>query len=205
MALCDVSEAPTSAPRSVKLETQRGRRSFDQSSQGFVSRNLVSMSIRLRPATIEDSPILKTWDFDADVGSSGGEDDNYDWDYELPRLVSWREFLIAEVDSCPIGMDVLIDALREESHYWGEDAPEDSWALDIWIGSEIHRSKGFGTQMMKKSLTRCFETHSASCVLIDPLQSNKRAIEFYRRLGFIDVGPRRFGNDDCLVMSIGNS
>jgi aminoglycoside 6'-N-acetyltransferase len=142
------------------------------------------------------------WDLDDVVGDSGGEDDNYDWDYQLSRSVSWREFLIAEVDGFPIGAVVLIDTLDEESHYWGEDSPEDSWAIDIWIGSAGYRSRGFGTEMMKQALARCFEVHGASQVLIDPLQSNIRAIAFYRRLGFQDVGPKRFGEDDCLVMSI---
>jgi len=142
------------------------------------------------------------WDLDDAVGYSGGEDDNYDWDYELTRSVSWREFLVAELDGRLIGMVVLIDVRHEESHYWGEEAPTDSWAIDIWIGSAEHRSKGFGTEMMRQALARCFDVHGANRVLIDPLQSNSRAIAFYRRLGFQDEGPRRFGNDDCLVMRL---
>lgn len=160
------------------------------------------MAVTLRPAISDDSLILKIWDLDEAVGDSGGEDDTYDWDYELPRVVSWREFLIAEMDGHPIGALVLINILDEESHYWGKDSPDNSWAIDIWIGSVDYRSRGFGTEMMKQALARCFDVHGASQVLIDPLQSNSRAIAFYRRLGFQDVGPKRFGDDDCLVMSI---
>ena len=97
------------------------------------------MSVIFRAATIDDSYLLKNWDLDEAVGYSGGDDDSYDWDYELPRNVDWREFLIAEVDAVPIGMIVLIDALREESHYWGQDVPTDSWAIDIWIGDQEGR------------------------------------------------------------------
>jgi aminoglycoside 6'-N-acetyltransferase len=160
------------------------------------------MSVILRAATIDDSYLLKNWDLDEAVEYWGGDDDSYDWDYELPRNVDWREFLIAEVDAVPIGMIVLIDALREESHYWGQDVPADSWAIDIWIGDQEHRSKGYGALMMQQALQRCFVNHGASLVLIDPLQSNHRAIKFYRRVGFTDVGPRQFENDDCLVMSM---
>jgi aminoglycoside 6'-N-acetyltransferase len=160
------------------------------------------MSVILRAATIDDSYLLKNWDLDEAVEYSGGDDDSYDWDYELPRNVDWREFLIAEVDAVPIGMIVLIDALREESHYWGQDVPADSWAIDIWIGDQEHRSKGYGALMMQQALQRCFVNHGASLVLIDPLQSNHRAIKFYRRVGFTDVGPRQFENDACLVMSM---
>jgi len=160
------------------------------------------MEVILRAATLDDAPLIKIWDLDDAVGYSGGDDDNHDWDYELSRSVRWREFLIAEVDSVPIGMVVIIDALQEESHYWGEEVPPDAWAIDIWIGDQANRSRGHGTKMMKQALNRCFTERGASVVMVDPLQSNRRAIAFYRRLGFKDVGPRRFGNDDCLVMSM---
>jgi aminoglycoside 6'-N-acetyltransferase len=162
----------------------------------------IFVSVSLRKATFHDSSVLKAWDLDDAVGASGGADDNYDWDFELPRLTSWREFLIAEVNAEPIGMVVLIDTLREERHYWADEAPTDSWAIDIWIGNEENRSRGFGTKMMRQALARCFNEHRASCVLVDPLETNVRAIAFYRRLGFREVGPRRFGEDQCLVMSM---
>lgn len=158
------------------------------------------MSPLLRAATIDDASLLRRWDTDDAVGYSGGEDDGYDWDHELPREVPWRDFLIAEVDSRRIGMVVLIDALEEESHYWGHDVPSGAWAIDIWIGDAADRSRGHGSAMMRQALERCFLAHGATEVLIDPLASNHRAISFYRRLGFVEVGPRRFGDDDCLVM-----
>ena len=40
---------------------------------------------------------------------------------------------------------------------------------------------------------------TVTAVLIDPLASNTRARAFYERLGFVAVGPRRFGTDDCVV------
>ena len=159
------------------------------------------MGVVLRAATIDDVSLLEKWDEDEEAASWGGDDDNYDWDYELPRSVEWREFLIAEVDSVPVGMVVIIDALQEESHYWGDDAPQNSWAIDIWIGESEYRSKGHGTKMMEEAFTLCFVKHGAHSIVIDPLQSNTRAIAFYRRLGFKEVGPRQFGDDECLVMS----
>jgi aminoglycoside 6'-N-acetyltransferase len=56
--------------------------------------------------------------------------------------------------------------------------------------------------MMEEAFKLCFVKHGASSIVIDPLQSNQRAIAFYRRLGFTEVGPRRFGDDDCLVLSM---
>ena len=42
-----------------------------------------------------------------------------------------------------------------------------------------------------------------TAVLIDPLESNVRARRFYERIGFEQVGPRRFGEDDCMVYRLG--
>jgi aminoglycoside 6'-N-acetyltransferase len=161
------------------------------------------MGLTLRRAMPLDAATLRTWDSDPDVGSSGGDDDSYDWDHELSRDVEWREFLVAEEHGRPVGMVVLIDAACEESHYWGDDVEPGAWAIDIWIGAPGDRSRGLGTAMMQQALRRCFDQHAATVVLIDPLESNRRAIRFYERLGFDVVGPRRFGSDDCLVMRIG--
>jgi len=35
-----------------------------------------------------------------------------------------------------------------------------------------------------------------------PLASNRRAIDFYRRLGYVTVDRRTFGEDDCLVLKL---
>jgi aminoglycoside 6'-N-acetyltransferase len=151
----------------------------------------------LRAATPVDAELLRAWDDDPDVIASGVDDD-WGWENELPRVVPWREMLIAEVDGRPVGFVQLIDAAEEESHYWG-DAEPGAWAIDIWIGAAEHRNRGSGSEMMRQSLHRCFALHGADVVLIDPLASNTRAHRFYERLGFRAVGERRFGDDLCLV------
>jgi aminoglycoside 6'-N-acetyltransferase len=106
--------------------------------------------------------------------------------------------LIAELDGRPIGAMQIIDPHLEATHYWGEIAPN-LRAIDIWIGSPADRGKGYGSEMMQLALERCFEDERVTAIVIDPLASNERAIEFYRRVGFKAVGRRRFGDDDCLV------
>jgi aminoglycoside 6'-N-acetyltransferase len=156
----------------------------------------------LRRAVTADVPLLERWDEDPDVADSGGDDDNFDWGFEVPREVDWREILVAEADGEAVGVVVLIDAAREETHYWGDSVEPGAWAIDIWIGEERDRSRGIGRQMMEGALARCFGPHGAPVVLIDPLTTNVRAIRFYERMGFSHVGPRRFGEDDCSVMQI---
>lgn len=145
----------------------------------------------------DDVPLLERWDEDPDVAASGGESDWYDWDVELAKDAPWREFLIAEEAGRPVGFVQLIDAHLEESHYWGEIAP-DTWAIDIWIGAPGDRGRGLGTEMMRQALDRCFD-HGAIEVVIDPLASNVNAIRFYERLGFEFVEERWFDDDHCHV------
>ena len=63
--------------------------------------------------------------------------------------------MIAELDGRPIGFVQIIDPAREESHYWG-DAPGGLRAIDIWVGEADDLGKGYGTEIMKLALVRCF-------------------------------------------------
>jgi aminoglycoside 6'-N-acetyltransferase len=113
-------------------------------------------------------------------------------------VVDWRELLIAEDAGRPVGMLQIIDPRIEESHYWGDAAP-DQRAIDIWIGQERDLGRGYGTAMMRLALARCFAEPAVTAVLIDPLAANVRAHRFYERLGFSSIDRRLFGEDDCLV------
>lgn len=155
------------------------------------------MSIVLRDATLDDLAHLRRWDEDDAVFGSDPESD-WEWEKELPRTPDWREQLIAELDGRPIGFLQIIDPAREDSHYWGDVAPN-LRAIDIWIGEADCRGKGHGTQMMRLALGRCFADPRVTAVLIDPLASNVRAHRFYERLGFRFVERRHFGGDDCFV------
>jgi aminoglycoside 6'-N-acetyltransferase len=154
--------------------------------------------MRLRAARPSDLDLLRSWDAKPHVIAATGDDGSFDWEAELPRQPEWRELLIAEAEGRPIGVLQIIDPAEEETHYWGEVAP-DLRAIDIWIGEEADLGRGYGTAMMRLALERCFAEASVSAVLIDPLASNERAHRFYERLGFERIERRRFGPDDCYV------
>jgi aminoglycoside 6'-N-acetyltransferase len=154
--------------------------------------------LKLRPATIADLPLLQGWDKQPHVKASTGDDDFFDWERELPRRVGWRELLIAETGRRPVGFIQIIDPAEEETHYWG-DADPNLRAIDIWIGEAAELGRGYGTQIMRLALDRCFSDPAVTAVLIDPLLSNIRARRFYERFGFRALGQRRFGTDDCMV------
>ena len=161
------------------------------------------MNLRLRPATLDDVDLLRRWDEQSHVIASDPNDD-WQWETELAREPDWREQLIAEVDGRPLAFVQIMDAAREETHYWG-DVRENARAIDIWIGEADDLGKGYGTQIMRLALARCFADPSVTAVLIDPLASNTRAHRFYERLGFEFIENRRFGSDECCVYRLARS
>jgi aminoglycoside 6'-N-acetyltransferase len=154
--------------------------------------------MRLRPAKPSDLALLRYWNTKPHVVAATGGDANWDWEAELAHVPEGRELLIAEVDGRPLGFIQIMDPARDETHYWGEAEPG-LRAIDIWIGEEADLGRGFGREMMRLALDRCFAEQSVEAVLLDPLASNTRAHRFYERLGFEAVDRRMFGTDDCLV------
>ena len=161
--------------------------------------------IILRPALQSDAPILERWDRQPHVISATTDnpaaekalDDAY-WPGELAAQDEHNDYLIAELCGQPIGAMQIIDPQLESTQYWGEIQPN-LRAIDIWIGEPDCLGKGYGETMMRLAFRRCFGDPRVSAIVIDPLASNVRAHKFYRRLGFTPVGPRKFGDDDCLV------
>lgn len=161
------------------------------------------MAITLRTATMADLNLLKGWDEKPHVIESDPNDD-WQWESELDRQVSWRDQLIAEVDGVPIGFVQILDPAEEESHYWGS-VPAHLRTIDIWIGEEAYLNKGHGTEIMKLAIERCFAPPEVTAILIDPLVSNTRSHRFYQRLGFAPIERRSFGADECLVHRLDRS
>lgn len=160
-------------------------------------------NLHFRSATPEDVLLLRHWDEQPHVKASDPNDD-WQWETEVLKKVSWREQLIAEANGVPIGYVEIIDPALEESHYWG-NIESNLRAIDIWIGEADYLGKGYGTQMMRSAMARCFANDEVTAIIIDPLQSNTRAIQFYQRLGFEFVEYRRFDLDDCAIHRISRS
>jgi aminoglycoside 6'-N-acetyltransferase len=156
--------------------------------------------ITLRPATLDDLELLLYWDTKQHVIDSD-PDDEWEWEIELGRNPPWREQLVAEMQGEPIGFIQIIDPYAEETHYWGE-VEQDKRAIDIWIGEARNLNKGYGTQMMKLAIERCFSNQKVKGVLIDPLETNTRAHRFYERLGFEFIEERSFDGTDCYVYEL---
>ncbi|UZR99484.1 GNAT family N-acetyltransferase [Chondrinema litorale] len=156
-----------------------------------------SATIRLRAANMNDLELLNHWDRQQHVIDADPNDD-WEWETELQRNPPWREQLIAELNGKPIGFVQIIDPEKEDSYYWGNVAPNQR-AIDIWIGEKENLGKGYGTEMMRQAIAKCFENPSVTAILIDPLESNARAIRFYEKIGFKFLEHRTFDEDKCAV------
>ena len=159
--------------------------------------------LTMRPATLDDVPILREWDSRPHIIAIMGDDDLSDWESELACATQWQEppwkwDFIAEVDNKPIDMVQIIDPHRETDHYWG-DVAENLRAIDIWIGEVEYLGQGHGSVMMATALEFCYSDPDVTGVLIDPLASNARARKFYEQMGFEFVEYRTFGTDYCAV------
>jgi aminoglycoside 6'-N-acetyltransferase len=160
-------------------------------------------TVTLRSATKLDVPILKKWDEQPHV-QSNVPDDYWAWEEELGVEEPWREQLIAQLENRPIGFIQIIDPHDEITQYWGT-IDKGFRAIDIWIGEPDCLNKGYGSQMMKLAIDRCFSHKTCHTILIDPLVANTAAHRFYKRLGFEFVEQRRFDDEDCLVFKLTKS
>ncbi|MEO1250816.1 MAG: GNAT family N-acetyltransferase [Pseudomonadota bacterium] len=158
------------------------------------------MPISVRRATLADAPLLKEWRLRPHVATAFGNEAPPNWAEELQIKADWHDPVIAEDDGRPIGYVEIIDPAREEGHYWGA-VEENLRALDIFVADEADLGKGYGAEMMRLALARCFNEPRVKAVIIDPLASNTRAIRFYERLGFAHEAPRRFDDgNECAIM-----
>lgn len=156
--------------------------------------------ITLRPASIQDLELLQYWDTKQHVIDCD-PDDEWNWQLELNRNPEWREQWVAEYNEEPIGFLQIIDPYNEETQYWGK-VDKNKRAIDIWIGEERNLSRGYGTEMMKLAIQKCFSNPDITGILVDPLKTNYKAHKFYKKLGFEFVEERIFNGISCYVYEL---
>lgn len=153
----------------------------------------------MRQATINDLSLLLYWDQKEHMMACDPDDD-WNWAKELQKNPFWREQLVADLEDRPIGFVQIIDPHYEESAFWGA-VSKNLRAIDIWIGEETDLNRGYGTQIMRLAIEKCFKEPSTK-ILIDPLKTNIKAHRFYERLGFKFLEERKFYDDVCFVYKL---
>jgi len=168
------------------------------------------MTITLRDACANDVELLRYWDEQPHVKASDPDGD-WQWEVELAREYAWREQLVAELNKKPIGFVQIIDPVLEVEHYWGDylqkyeplnNIANKLRAIDIWIGEKDCLNCGYGTEMMRHAIARCFSDARITAILIDPLADNVQAQRFYQRFGFCFTTFHTFNGDYCKVFRL---
>lgn len=100
--------------------------------------------------------------------------------------------------------------IPEEIFYKIVNKNEKIVAIDLFIGEDDFRDKGFGTKIVKLIIAHIFEDINVKSILIDPKITNYRAIKCYKKCGFEEsvIIPNREEKDgikyDNLIMKIDN-
>ncbi|HSL42023.1 MAG TPA: GNAT family N-acetyltransferase [Anaerolineales bacterium] len=100
-------------------------------------------------------------------------------------------FLIAEAESIPIGYAHLVLDSRDES-IRGEKPLE----LRRIYATQQYIGKGVGRELMNAALLEG-KRRGCNCIWLGVWEKNQRAIDFYKKCGFREVGTHEFvlGND----------
>jgi len=164
-----------------------------------MNRKIQIKRLSYKLADLSDLDTLRYWDTLPHVIAAS--DDDWGWEITLLERPIWREQWMVLLDEDPLGFIQIIDPAEEKTHYWGAIGPNYR-AIDIWIGPPEFLGQGYGTQMMRWALDRCFADPNVHTVLIDPLATNVKAQRFYKKIGFLFFENRIFDGDDCCVFQL---
>ena len=75
-----------------------------------------------------------------------------------------------------------------------------TFCIDLFIAESDYLNKGYGTEIVKKFTKKLMDKFNAKKILIDPANSNKRAIRCYEKAGFTIVKNAHDGITECTIM-----
>jgi RimJ/RimL family protein N-acetyltransferase len=168
-------------------------------------KSLIGESIMLRPFSKKDLPYIQRWSTDGELRKLIGEvapmsrADTEKWYKELMGDKDRVWFAIAlKKDARVIGEAGLLRMFR----------PFRSTDMTIIIGEKDEWGKGYGTEVGHLLLHYAFRQLRFHRISIGVVGFNKRALKFWKSLGFKKEGVERddyyFDNkySDCIMMSI---
>jgi aminoglycoside 6'-N-acetyltransferase len=79
---------------------------------------------------------------------------------------------------------------------------EGTYGVDLFIGEEECLNRGIGTATMKAFVKKVFCEVDANKIVIDPSETNKRAIKCYEKIGFIFTRKAFDGTEILHIMEI---
>ena len=166
--------------------------------------------MRFRPITRADLPMLFEWLSSPDVAvwwDGPPESIAEVEEKHIPRLDgSERVYgFIASYQDDPFGYLQWYRLRDERAHPAVGLVEADAAAIDLYIGADAYRHRGYGVPMIRAFLTQIvFAQPGVGSCAIDPCLENTAAIAAYRKAGFREVGvaPNPHENCDSQIMVI---
>lgn len=139
------------------------------------------MSITIRHATLEDSPLLQKWLMDPDVLRWFPMMNEKEIEDSVRIWMSYTRFnagIAAEIDGVPCGLaNLYIQPFKKFSH---------QCLFSIIVG-EGFRGKGVGTALLKHLMKMAKEQFHIEILHLEVYDGNP-AIHLYQRMGFKEYG-----------------
>jgi aminoglycoside 6'-N-acetyltransferase len=152
------------------------------------------IDIRLRPAMPEDRFRIRRWLAEPEIAAWWGNAASAEAEIALAMTSDTAVCRIVLFGEEPIGYAHAVDA-----GLWGGERPREiepgTWDVDLFIGSEQHRSRGLGGVALGALVEEVFATTLAvACCGLVSIR-NEAAVRAYERAGF---AWRRIWNDPLL-------
>jgi len=145
----------------------------------------------LRPATMQDRKPIFDWLTNSDLTSSMMGPPTYP-DSKIP---SWKEYIedykeyFFDSSQPLLGRCFIIEVNGESVGQINHDKiypADNSTELDIWLKSSKYTGKGYGTDALQTLCAFLNVEYSCKKFIIAPSKRNIRAIQAYKKAGFIE-------------------
>jgi len=155
---------------------------------------MASADYVFRPVTLDDLPLLGTWQGFPHVREWWDDGEPFTVDELLDKRVSrW----IVELDGAPFAYMQDYSVHGWEEHHFGH-LPPGSRGIDQYIGVPGMLGCGHGKAFIRQRMQELFAA-GAPVIAVDPHPENMRAIAVYRKLGFRVAGKARKTPWGCIL------
>lgn len=146
---------------------------------------IVGDRLYLSPMNVEDAPIYVKWLNDKTVS------ENLGLDTKVTTLEGEKEWLKRSQNQYNFAIVLKKDDKLIGNISFGDvDLIHRNAMLQIFIGDEENRGKGYGKEAIKLLLEYGFNNLNLNNIMLNVYSFNKRAIKVYESLGFKKFGTR---------------
>lgn len=146
-------------------------------------RELGSAEVRLRPATMADWPLIRSWLASPEIQRWWGPQASTETEVLMALGTHHAICRVVETNGRPVGYAHAVDATL-----WGDELPDDlepgTWDLDIFIADHSQRGTGAGALALEMLKREVFSTTLALAVCVFPSIENEAAVRAYEKAGF---------------------